>query len=156
MFFFGYKISLTHAQVVINEVLPNPVGDDSGAELIELYSKTDSPLSLDGCILYFHETDNYQKVVFNAGDFIDKYKVISSGGEWIRNTGDQIRLICTSFNDSVSFGDMTDSVVAAPNEGLTFGRSPDGTGGFYLLSSETMTNGGSSNSSPISQFPLGS
>ncbi len=137
MFFFTARI--TQAQdVVINEVLSNPTGDDNGAELVELYNTTNSVYNLSGCVLYFHETDNFQKIVFDSEEFIDKFKIFTSNGYWLDNSGDKVRLVCLSFTDSVAYGDAGGATVSAPGEGKTFGRIPDGTGNFYILSSETM------------------
>lgn len=126
------------AQVVINEVLPNPIGEDGGAEWVELYNLGNNPISLSGCVLHLHETDNTQKIVFNSEDFIEKYKVISWDGKWLKNSGDTIRLLCSSFSDTVAYGDANGAIIDDPKEGVTFGRSPDGTGNFYILSSVTL------------------
>jgi hypothetical protein len=37
--------------IIISEILPNPVGSDTGLEFIELHNPTDSPVSLAGCSL---------------------------------------------------------------------------------------------------------
>ena len=124
--------------MVINEVLPNPSGDESGAEWVELYNLNPGITPLTDCILYLHETNNNQKVVFSQENFIEKFKVISWDGSWLNNSGDRVRLECGSFTDSLSYGDATESVVSKPNEGGSIGRSPDGTGNFYLLSYVTI------------------
>lgn len=37
--------------VVISEILPNPAGDDTGQEFVELYNQTSSSVDLTGCLL---------------------------------------------------------------------------------------------------------
>lgn len=140
-----------NAQVVINEVLPNPKGEDSGAEWVELYNIGASPVSLMGCILYLHESDNNQKIGFKDDDFIERYKVVSWDDMWLNNSGDKVRLICSSYSDEVAYGDLDEAVVGSPKEEITVGRNPDGTGSFYLLSSITL---GEANSLPPSSTPV--
>lgn len=134
-----------NAQVVINEVLPNPQGVDDGAEWVELYNTLSQPFSLSGCSLYLHETDNNQKVVFDQEDFVDNFEVISWDGSWLNNNGDTIRLTCAAFSDKVTYGSIEGASVANPNEGTSIGRSPDGSGTFYILTSTTL---GGLNSNP--------
>jgi hypothetical protein len=122
-FFTNYE--LVSANVVINEVLPNPIGEDSGAELVELYNNTNTPFSLSGCTLYFHVTDNSQKIDFDSDDFVDKFKVFSSDGEWLNNDGDTLRLVCSNFSDIVPYGNADNSLVKVPGMGETIGRHPD-------------------------------
>ena len=134
-----------NAQVVINEVLPNPLGDDKAAEWVELYNLDSEPVSLMDCILFLHESDNNQKVVFGDEAFIDKFEVITWGDSWLNNTGDMVRLVCNSFSDEVIYGKSDGAVVGSPKEGFSIGRSPDGVGSFYILSSPTL---GGPNSQP--------
>lgn len=47
----GGTNSQTCEGVIINELLPNPAGTDSGHEFIELYNPTKKTISLDGCSL---------------------------------------------------------------------------------------------------------
>lgn len=137
------------AQVVINEVLPNPTGDDRGSEWVELYNLSSEPQTLKDCILYLHETDNNQKVIFGDEAFIDKFKVISWDGSFINNSGDTIRFNCPAYSDRVTFGN--EQLLKAPGEQYTFGRSPDGTGAFLILSSPSEN---SVNSLPPTSTPI--
>ena len=73
---FLFSFNTVGAQVVINEVLNNPAGSESGAEWVELYNKSSSPVSLSGCVLFLDVSAD-QKVQFGENDFVDKYKVIS-------------------------------------------------------------------------------
>lgn len=148
LFFFSY--GEINAQVVINEVYPNPPGAESGAEWVELYNQASEPVSLESCVLYLHADNTTQKVEFSSEDFIDKYETISWDDSWLRNTGDTVRLVCNGNINVISYGDSPDSIVQSPDEGLSIGRSPDGNGNVYLLSSLT-PNG--ANSSPLVPTP---
>jgi hypothetical protein len=141
--------SAVKAQVVINEVLPNPSGEDDGAEWVELYNMSSETVTLKGCTLYLHETNNSQRVLFGEGDFVEKYKVVSWDERWLNNNGDKVRLECAMFNDSFVYGG--DNGIGAPREGISLGRSPDGAGAFYILSAITL---GEANSTPPTSTPL--
>lgn len=133
------------AQVVINEILSNPAGSEAGAEWVELYNLSNEVTPLYGCTLYLDETTSSQRIVFREEDFIDKYKVISWDNAWLNNSGDEIRLTCASQTDIVSYGNVQGAVLPPPKDGISFGRFPDGTGGFVMLSYPTA---GESNSTP--------
>lgn len=133
------------AQVVINEVLNNPSGTESGAEWVELYNLGIEVASLNGCILYLDDSTTTQKVIFGEEDFVDKFRVISWDSSWLNNSGDLVKLECGAQTDSVSYGNQAGSVVLAPDDGVSFGRSPDGIGNFLVLSTVTL---GDPNSNP--------
>jgi len=137
--------SYISAQVVINEVFPNPPGEESGAEWVELYNLDGEVASLANCTLYLDDDYDPQKVVFNSDDFVDKFKVILWDGSWLNNQGDQLRLVCESNSDLVSYGNAAGFIIEAPEEDTTFGRTPDGTGNFSLLETPTL---GDYNSGP--------
>lgn len=143
--------SAANAQVVINEVFPDPEGEEDGAEWVELYNSTAGPYSLNGCTIYLDDTSASQKIIFDIEDFIDVFKVISWDGTWLNNSGDQVILDCVSFKDQVNYGNVSNSVVDNPTPGYSIGRSPDGTGSFYKLSSVTL---GLPNSAPPTPTPL--
>ncbi len=138
------------AQIVINEVFPNPAGDEGGAEWVELYNLDANPASLSGCILHLHESDNNQRVVFSDDDFVEKFKVVSWDDSWLNNSRDKVRLVCASFHDETAYGVANGAIVTSPKEDLSIGKSPDGTGEFYVLSSVTL---GNPNSLPPSSTP---
>ncbi len=131
-------IKEVNAQVVINEVFPNPIGTESGAEWVELFNISDNVVSLKNCNLFLHATLNNQKVEFGEEAFIDKYEVISWDDSWLNNSGDQVLLSCPDFNDKITYGDVAESSVAEPKEGISIGRSPNGSGDFYILATVTM------------------
>jgi hypothetical protein len=137
------------AKVVINEVLNNPEGEESGAEWVELYNLDSSPKSLQGCILYLDDSAATQKIDLNE-EVIDRFKVISWDSRWLNNSGDQIRLECSGESDIVSYGDQENAVVESPGDGITFGRSPDGSNNFTLLAEVTL---GEPNSLPPTSTP---
>lgn len=129
---------IVKAQIVINEVLNNPVGEESGAEWVELYNKADTPTSLKDCTLLLDDTSTTQKVVFGNEDFVEKYKTVTWDHSWLNNSGDLVKLKCPSGEESIAYGNVSNSVIDAPQEGKTFGRYPDGNGTFVLLSSVTL------------------
>lgn len=127
--------SLAIAKIVINEISPA-----SDPEWVELYS--DSNDSLAQCTLYLHDGDDTkQKVDFVEELNIDKFFVVKKGqynwsSNWLNNGGDTVRINCPEGEDSYSY------------EGAgkdTLGRSPDGSGNFFVLTSPSE---GSSNSPP--------
>ena len=138
------------AQIVINEVLNNPKGEESGAEWVELFNRDSSPEPLNGCVLFLDDSATSQKVIFDNEDFVEKYKVISWDKSWLNNNGDQIRLECEDQVESVSYGDSEGSSLEAPKDGITFGRNPDGIGDFVILASATL---GEPNSAPPTFTP---
>jgi len=143
------------AQVVINEVLNNPLknleNNEKGKEWVELINNSATPTSLSGCTLYLDDSTSNQKIVFDEEEFIDKYKVFSWDDSWLNNLGDTIKLECVNFSDIVSYGDLNGAVCKAPKPGVTFGRSPDGSGSFSLLGKNTM---GEANSLPPTETPM--
>ena len=122
--------------VVINEISPI-----SNPEWVELYKNTDGEVSLEDCILYLNENvDTSQKIVFTSSDIItsdEKFKLIQKGDynwttNWLNNNGDKVSLNCTWGEDSIAYGDHNPSL-GKPKESETIGRSPDGSGNFYIL-----------------------
>ena len=119
------------AQVVINEINPFE-------EWVELYNLGETQVSLDGCTLFLDASYDPQKVVFTLSDvFSGKFKVVTWGGNWLNNGGDTVKIQCPTESDEISYGSNLNN--------KTFGRSPDGTGSFYVLESSSQ---GSANSNP--------
>lgn len=124
VFLFSYQN--VFSQVVINEINPSK-------EWVELYNLNQEIVTLENCILYMDGNDFRQKVIFSNQDEIVKFKVVNSGGTWLNNKGDNVRLECRDYEDRVSYGnDVKDK---------SYGRLPDGIGPFYILEpSEGATN----------------
>ncbi len=64
--------------IVINELLPNPSGSDTGNEFIELYNPTKSAISLDGCSLQTSansKTFSLNGITLQSGE----YKALNDG-----------------------------------------------------------------------------
>lgn len=139
-----------NAQVVINEVLPNPADNDNGAEWVELYNQSDEVVPLESCVLYLDDNHGIQNIDFESEDFIEKYKTITWDSQWLNNSGDHVEIVCDSMSDNVIYGSVSGSTVKSPDEGISIGRSPNGSGNFYILSSVTV-NG--PNSGPPSPTP---
>jgi hypothetical protein len=140
------------AAIVINEVLNNPAGTEAGAEWIELYNTETSPATLNDCTLFLDSNiSTIQKIIFGNADFVDKFKVISWDSSWLNNSGDTIKLDCGLFSDSVAYGNESGAVVNAPEDGVSFGRNPDGSGSYTILSSITL---GEPNSPSPTSIPI--
>lgn len=129
----------TTTHIVINEFMPNPVGNDDaakpGGEWVELFNPTSVPVDVDGWVLY--DSDNAHELVISAlntgtGDtivpshgFLVVYR--NGNGDFILNntSGDSVRL----FDDAIaSGGSLIDShtyAISAP-ENKSFARVPDG------------------------------
>ena len=115
------------AQVIINEVSP-------ADEWIELFKTAAGPVSLDGCILYFHSpeasaADKQSKPLTGQDSFLDseEYKVIYSGENWLNNSGDSVYLDCPDFDDGPYTYD------GSFTSGQSYARVPNGGGNFTKL-----------------------
>jgi hypothetical protein len=135
--------------VVINEFIPDPIGDDNaskpGGEWVELYNNGDSDFDLAGWALYdaydTHELTITTSNSDNNGNPLDGgetiipahgYLVVYRNGDndfALNNTGgDSVRL----YNDVIASGILIDSHVYTGTipESKSFARSPDGVGAF--------------------------
>lgn len=136
---FLFFPSHSFAQVVLNEFLPNPVTGQN--EWVELYNLGASPVDLSNWILT--DTANNDKTLSHLGSLPANGFALyeyPSGDGWLNNDGDTLYLKENSnLIDSYSYN-------ANPGEGITFGRSPNGTGEWFILESATPN---SSNSQPV-------
>ncbi|PJE67567.1 hypothetical protein COU95_01710, partial [Candidatus Shapirobacteria bacterium CG10_big_fil_rev_8_21_14_0_10_40_9] len=134
--------------VVLNEFLPNPVGDDKaskpGGEWVKLYNNSPSPKDVSGWVLYdtydshvlvidVSNSDNNGnpsdsgETVVPAGGILTVYRDGDGDFELNNTGGDTVRL----YNAPISSGGvLVDSFTykIAVNEGKSFKRQPDGTG----------------------------
>ncbi|MFH1971172.1 MAG: lamin tail domain-containing protein [Patescibacteria group bacterium] len=136
-----YSPSTVRAQVTINEFLP-----DSSTEWIELYNSSASAEFLKN---YYIDDDTD----FNSDSGSSGKKLLSAlnisnvnfpfieVSSFLNNTGDWVALFD-------SMGNLVDSFQYQSNPGsnISMGRSPDGNGSFFILSSLTK---GATNSLPI-------
>lgn len=153
-FFFLTFPSNINAQVVINEIFPNPTGTEDGAEWVELFNTTDVVVSLTGCTLYLDDSASTQKVNLDDVEFIDKYETITWSGTWLNNTGDHIRLSCSEFEDIVIYGkDLAGFVIESPSEGWSIGRSPDGSDNWIEFASASINEANPSPTPTPTQSP---
>lgn len=129
--------SVASAQIFINEISPS-----TDPEWVELYATSDS--NLQNCTLSFHDTeDTKQKIYFPDpvalpanSYFMVKKGERGWGSNWLNNSGDTVKLNCPTFSDSHTYSD---------SNGKTIGRSPDGNGNFFVLTTESP---GAGNSPP--------
>lgn len=133
--------------IVLNEFLPNPDGDDNASmpdgEWVELYNNNSFDMDVAGWYLYdnndsqsleitLSNSDNNNNIL-DAGETIvpaHGWLVVYMNGEyndWLNNTGgDSVRL----YNDEIGIGILIDSYtyVSDALSGKSYARIPDGTG----------------------------
>lgn len=73
--------------IIINELLPNPSGKDSGNEFVELYNNGPTPVRLDGWKLGSKTKKKLDGQILHPFDFLIFKKIT------LRNTGDTIQLL---------------------------------------------------------------
>lgn len=134
-----------YSDVVINEFLPNPIGDDNAlapdGEWVELYNRGSSPVNLSGWFLtdlVFHKLPVPNSVI-NPGEFLVVYLDGAYSPGWLNNDIDTVSLwapLNTPFGtvdylvDSHSYSKyppLNDTVL----ENKSFARIPDGSNKWY-------------------------
>jgi len=127
--FFPPKV---FSQIVINEIEPY-------GEWVELYKTEEGEASLNGCVIYFHNsTTTTQKKEFNSEDkFLENefFKKIETNSTWLANNGDTVILICPWGQDIVSYG--PGGIVDNPPLNKSVGRYPDGNSNLFVLDKPT-------------------
>lgn len=96
--------------IVINEILPNPAGDDSENEFIELKNIGEQAIDLAGYILsdasrkkYVIKKEDFDETLINAGDFLVVYRRVSKIA--LNNSGEET----VSLHSPL--GDLIDQVI---------------------------------------------
>jgi len=127
-------------KIVINEFLPNPIGDDNAAmpngEWVELYNTSNSDFDVSGWMLY-DANDSRELAITNSNTNTGNTIVPSHGwlivylngaySGWLNNTGgDTVRLYNGPIATSKLIDSHTYTIDAAENK--SFARIPDGTG----------------------------
>lgn len=128
--------------IVINEVLPDPIGDDAaampGGEWVELYNAGSQAVDVDGWAIYTNESTHIYALTIYSGNTNNGSTIIYPGGFLvvfrnadqnfkIKNNGhEEIKL----YNAPIGFGGtMVDMVSFNANdcpEGKSLARIPDG------------------------------
>jgi hypothetical protein len=120
------------AQVVINEIEPY-------AEWVEFYKTQEGEVSLEGCVVYFHNsTGSYQKKEFGSENiFLEQefFKKIDTNNTWLANDGDTVILDCSWGQDTLSYGQG--AMVSKPPTSKSVGRYSDGSNNFFVLDAPT-------------------
>ena len=132
--FVGTSDAGCGAKLIVNEVMPNPIGTDLGQEYVELLNVGYRPADLSGWSLlsggalrhkfppYFQMPGGAVTTVFDRGAHagVPGAVVSSSGNLSLANTGGtvELRSAANVLVDSFTFG-------AAPVEGVSKNRSPD-------------------------------
>jgi len=137
-------------EIVINEILPNPSGDDNAAkpagEWVELYNRSEADINVDGWVLY--DSDNTHELVISAANSDNNNNLTDSGetvvpvagflvvyrdgdGNFIlNNDGDTVRLYDGEIN---SGGTLVDShiYIGSVADDKSIARYPDGSDTWY-------------------------
>ena len=104
-------------EIVINELMPNPIGADRGNETTELYNCGDEPANIGGWVLKNEDSATYN---IPAGTTIEPYGYYLATKVQLNNSGGQVLL----YRD----GDEVDRRIAYTHstEGLSWQRRIDG------------------------------
>lgn len=124
LFLLLFPIS-SYASIVINEIMPNPAGDDKEAEWVELYNTDRNQISIDGYILK-DKNDNYLTLSGNLVDWLVVYpKDFPKKGNFsLTNSGSTIKL----FTASTSAEPIDTFVYSDSDDNESWGKVPDGGG----------------------------
>ncbi|MBU0572454.1 lamin tail domain-containing protein [Patescibacteria group bacterium] len=138
-FIFTSKVS-AQVEIKINEVLPNPSGDDKEGEWIEIYNSSDTPFVIDGYKL----SDRNDKQIVLSGS-VEKWLVIYPKGEsgFAVANSDSTTITLLGPDDS----EIDKFIYVGSSEDKSWGRIPDGGG----INSEKLnpTPGGANEAPPI-------
>lgn len=110
--------SPAYAAIVINEVLPDPVGADAGNEWVELYNTDGGSISIAGYVL---EDNNGDRMTL-SGEITTWLVIKQQGSFGLTNTGSTIKL----FSDNTSTDPIDAFTYGSSSEGKSWGRIPDG------------------------------
>lgn len=112
---------ITNAEVVINELLPNPTGEDSGNEWVELYNTGDSEISVTNYKL--KDLANHEQLIVSGSIASHGFMLINVVSPLSLNNEDEaISLFSDSSSEPISTFPYSTST-----EGKSLGRYPDGT-----------------------------
>jgi hypothetical protein len=131
------------AQVVINEIFPNPEGDDKLGEFVELYNASLESVSLSG-----------YKIKDKTKVFIISEATISAQ-DFLSFTYDQTKISINNSDEEIYFLSPSDEILdsyiyGSSFEGKTLCRYPDGAGSFTSQCLPTLSD---SNSLPPTVTP---
>lgn len=141
--FFAFPIS-TSASVVINEVLPNPTGDESG-EFIELYNTGTEEVVLDGYSLSDKGGKTFEILTLTLASGAYKVYFQTESGIQINNSDEEVIYLRNAESGDVDTFTFTDS-----EEGRSWSRVPNGSGG---PTNDTDPTPNSQNSAPPTATP---
>jgi beta-lactamase superfamily II metal-dependent hydrolase len=135
-------------EILINEVELNPVGNDSGAEKVELYNPSSSAIDVSGWTVS-SPIDRADIVVINEATTVPPkgYLIVGIDSQWLDNIGEVIELKNHSGMLIDSVGPFSDE----DNDNATWQRSPDGEDN-WVFSSNTL--GGANFGTLVSDLEL--
>lgn len=116
---------------------------------MELYSETENE-SLEGSVLHFDDDLGLSSQKKELSGTLDgHYKVINSGGSYIKNTEGDTVILKGVENDVFGYGD--EGSVGVPGERKSIGRSPDGSDNLIVFDESSQ---GKPNLTPPTATPL--
>ena len=151
IFFLFVSPRLLHA-LVINEVLPNPIGDDKQGEWVEIYNSDSESINLNG----YRLVDEKNNEMLIDTDRVDGSTVINGSGFLIIRRNGHSTFSLNNDSDQIYLYDLTSSdsldtfTYNGSTENKSWGRIPDG-GSVYTEVLESTP--GSSNKEPTSETP---
>lgn len=107
--------------IIINELLPNPLGDDSGQEWVEFANTTSHVLPLSGCVLQVGST----QYVFGSDQFIDAGQFLVIGSFSDGSTTHTLSLRNSDTN-TVSLGHINAADSFEPSQTIQYSDAPEG------------------------------
>ena len=107
----GRQCHLLNAPIIINELLPNAIGDDDGAEYVELYNPTDADVQLD----IYRLVVGAKSYAFPAGLAVGAYM-------YVYLTNDDIGFTLTNTGVSVAIVSEDGQSVVGPIEYIDAGE----------------------------------
>ncbi len=149
--FFKISVSSIQAKLYINEILPNPSGEDKNNEWIEIYNDGEnSDLSLYKLVDKAGNEINIEQNIVNGDIKIGKgeWRVITAAGKFSINNSDETIYLTlkdktiTEAEDSYTYEKSKDN--------MSWGRVPDGKS---FASQMLIPTKGNANSAPPSKIP---
>jgi len=119
-----YSVLNALSAVVINEFLPNPIGNDTDEEWVELYNRSNNPVDIGGCFIDDQIGTGEAPLMIAYGTTITAhgfYTIDLPGSGYLNNTNDTINLLWSNGEtviDSYSY--------STTEEGGSYYRLPDG------------------------------
>lgn len=130
-----------HAQIIINEFMPNP---ESGNEWVELYNNSNTQIDLSNYAIDDILNGGEKEISLKGSIAPNSYLKIDLGNRYLNNDSDEINLIK---KEECHY--ITNFKYSSTIKGYSYARCPDITGDFVLLGSDSATPGDLNNCASI-------